>query len=96
MKEVMPFELLQEIVGQSPISLFGEMYRPIVFLVNATQHYVFCLVPFGEEPHDFFEEIGEAYDAYLDGKPTSYKFFRDKHSEDLKTQVVEWYKSIAT
>lgn len=99
MKEVLPFELLQDIVehlevGQSPVELCGISYRPIVFRVNTTNHYVFCLIPVNLQSRDFFNEVGDRYEMYLDGLDTGgYLFFRSLNSDELKGEVINWYKN---
>ena len=100
MKQVLPFELLHQIVeslqvGHDPIEVDGMLYRPIVFQVNATQHYVFCLTPIHVMPENFFNQVDKAYETYLDGGVTKYIFFRDKSPEELKLQVEDWYRGLA-
>lgn len=100
-KEVLPFELLQTIseqlgFHQQPLTVGDKQYRPIVFRVNATKHFVFCLTPVTMEPFDFFEEVGDAYESYLDGScAKDFLFFRDHNPEGLEQQVVSWYRSLA-
>ena len=100
MQEVLPFELLQSIAEQlgfhqQTIAVGEKYYRPVVFKVNTTNHYVFCLTPLFTEPDDFFGEVGDAYGCYLDGKDTKgYLFFRDLSPAALEEQVANWYLSL--
>lgn len=100
MQEVLPFELLQSIAEQlgfhhQPVTVEEKHYRPIVFKVNKTNHYVFCLTPLFLEPQDFFDGVGDAYDKFLDGKdPDGYMFFRDLNPDELQSQVVNWYSTL--
>lgn len=100
MQEVLPFELLQSIAEQlgfnhDPVTVGEKRYRPIVFKVNKTNHYVFCLTPLFIEPQDFFDGVGDAYNKYLDGKDADgYMFFRDMNPDQLKTRVVNWYSTL--
>lgn len=100
MSEIHPFELLQEFVDQlgysnEPLLVCNNPYRPIVFQVNTTKHFVFCLIPLEKEPRDFFETVTPAYDKYLDGKSTDgYIFFRNVDPSVLKSEVIAWYRGL--
>jgi|GEM_PF-4279202 len=101
-KEVLPFELLQSIseqlgVYQQPVIVGEKHYRSTVFKVNKTNHFVFCLSPISVEPYDFFEEVGDAYEEYLDGRcAKDFLFFRSHDPKLLEEVVVNWYKSQAS
>lgn len=92
----LPFEILQEIVSalgvdQNPIKIGKALFRPLVFQVNATNAYVFALVPADMEPGGVFDELNKQYDLYLDGEETEIRFFRANDPNELKTLVIDWY-----
>lgn len=94
-----PTDLLTSIsteldLSDKPLRLDNKAYRPTVFQVRESKHYVCCFLPVDITPADFIEGMNTQFENYLKGDSTNgYIFFKHEDPELLKESVVAWYKN---